>query len=136
MAIKALNLMNSKDVTHPEDKDNPTVWSLAALDSRTTGFLADKNTVFTANAEGEQDVKISANDLMFMTVQFGLRGFVNFIDHEGNEVQFKTETKVVGNKSYDVCSSEIVALIPVDVVRWLAEQISNFNSVEEGEKKS
>lgn len=135
MAIRAINLTAIKHVSHPDDKDEPTIFNIGALDSRISGMLADDSLVVGVNQNGEDedaDVKMARNQLAFKTVQFGLRDFTGFIDDDG-EVTYATEKKSVGGKAYDVAKQDIVARIPSDVLTWLSDEISQLNNLGEQE---
>lgn len=135
MAIRAVNLHQTKSVSHPDDKEDPTVFEIGAVDSRVMGHLRDKSTKvsFTqsdaeTNPDAEAGVQVNNHELNFRTVQFGLKGFVNFKDDNG-DIALKTESVTVGSRRYDVMHGDIVSLLPDYVIEWLAAQIGNLNAV-------
>lgn len=131
MAIQALNLHDVKEISHPSDKTDPTIWVIGAVDSRVLATIQDKATdiqIDTQNPDGEAGIRINQNEANIKKVQFGLRGFVNFSGEKG-EVSFKTETKHISGKPYDVCADEVLASIPTEVLNWLSDEISKLNSI-------
>jgi hypothetical protein len=137
MAIKALNLHMTKEISHPDDSDDPTIWIIGAVDSRTFGHLSDKSLVVGVDAnnpDGDADVKLARNNLAFEVVQAGLKGWKNFLDEKG-DVPFKTERKTIGSRVYEVVSGDTLSRIPGNVLRWLADEIMTMNSLGADEGK-
>jgi hypothetical protein len=138
MAIKALNLHDVKTVTHPDDKNDPTKWEIAVIDSRVLGMIQDKATKLTVDADdpdADTGVEVSQNEVNFLIVQFGLKGWSHFIGENG-DIVYETEDKVLGSKKYSIAKSDILSSIPQDVLQWLASEIMKLNtlSVKEGKK--
>lgn len=137
MAIRAIALHTSKSLSHPDDKDDPTIWEIGAVDSRVLGMLQDKAArieVDPTQLDAETGVSMSQNEVAFMVAQFGLKGWVNFKDEKG-DVQFQTEQKVLGNRKYDVVKSDLLASIPFDVIQWLSTQVEKLNTMKPDEAK-
>ena len=138
MAIQALNLHDFFDKTHPDDTENPTVWTIGIVDSRVLSQIQDKSTDISfdpSNPDAEAGVRVNQNEVALKVVQFGLKGFRNFANKEG-EVQYDTERRMVGNTPYMVVKSDIIAVIPSDVLKWLADEIMDLNKVNAEEAKS
>lgn len=139
MAITALDLTKQKEVTFPKDKVDPTVWVIGTLDGRVDGMISDRHlkvAVNKADPDGDADVKLASNALAFERVQFGLKGWRNYKDGEGNDISRETVKTVLGSTSYDVVSPEQVAAIPADVRQWLSEQIAAMNALTAEEGKA
>lgn len=137
MAIRALNLHNTQTKSHPADKEDPTLWQIGVLDSRVLGIIEDKATSITidnTDLDGETGVQMAANAVAYAIAQFGLRGFTNFTNDDG-EVVFETERKVLGGKPYEVVKSSILETIPSDVVKWLASEVKALNTLTQSEGK-
>ncbi len=139
MAIRALNLSNTKDIKHPDDLDGaPTLWTIGVLDSRVAGMIMDKATKLSVDPndpEADTGVDVAQNEVNFLLVQFGLKSFSNFVDDEG-DVAPRSEQKVLGSKRYDVMHSDVVSRIPGDIIQWLAGKINEMNSSKSEEGKS
>jgi len=141
MAIKALDLAEQiKFVSKLDKGDDPTIWHLGVLDTRIRKQIEDiaLEYEFDPSAPGSAKAKSSFNigksELEF--VMYGLKGFDNFLKPSGKSVYFKTETKVVGNKTYHIVADEILGIIPGDIIRELAAEIKRINSVGEEERKN
>lgn len=122
----------------PSDKEDPTIWILAFLDSITrTRILA-----------GMFDIRVNKNDIGGSEItpknpvevnlelcRFGLRGFKNF-QLDGKTVEFKVEKKEVYGKTYNIVTDETLGRIPGIVLRDLAGEILKITSVSEEQEKN
>ena len=137
MAITAINISDTKTISHPDDKVNPTIWTIGAVDSRIYGKLNDASLVVgvdPSNPDTDADVKLARNGLAFEVVQFGLKGFENFKDQKG-DVAYATEDKVIGAKKYQVAKGDLLARVPGHVLQWLSAQIMDLNKLDDTEGK-
>lgn len=123
----------------PDDKENPTIWILAHLDSITktrilTGMFDIKLNALKPEAS---EVIPSKNPLEMdlEAVKFGLKGFKNF-QLNGKAVEFKTEKKEVFGKSYELVIEEILGRIPRKVLRFLSDKILAEASISEEQEKN
>lgn len=138
MAIRALNLHTTKKISHPNDTESPTVWEIGAIDTRTLAKLNDAALVVGMDPnqpDADADIKLANKTLAFETVQFGLRGWENFINDNG-DIQYATESRVIGAKKYEVAKGDLISFIPEDVVQWLADEIKKINNVGKVEAKN
>lgn len=122
MGIKGISLGETKDYVSQYDKDEPkTIWKLGALDSEIFDLLGeDKNPL----------------RLMSDAVRFGLKGFENFKDGNGNIVKFDTISRAVGSYNYKVVSDNIMKIIPPQVKSELGGEILKISKLDEGEIKN
>ncbi len=142
MAITAINLGTIKSITFPADKEDPTVWEIGAIDSRVLGHLRDKATDLKINPDDPEagaDISLGMNEFHFQVAQFGLKGFSNFQggeDKKGKscDVMFSTGRATVGKVQYDVCDGVIMAMIPGNVLQFIANEVLKINNLgdEEG----
>lgn len=143
MAIKAINL--SKVIEHVlsfDDEagtDKATKFTIGALDARVFSVIKDKATslpvsAFT-NPEGAM-ASLNMNQTNFEVVVFGLRGWNNFLDDNGNQVQFRTVNTNLGGKLYLTADPDQVALLPDEAISELASKIMDFNAPTEEERKN
>lgn len=142
MAIKAINLGTLKSITFPADKEDPTVWDIGAIDSRVLGHLRDKATDLKINPDDPEagaDISLGMNEFHFQVAQFGLKGFTNFQGEDEKkpgkvkDVMYGTQRKTVGKVSYEVCDDVIVAMIPGNVLQFIASQVLEMNNLGEDE---
>ena len=112
-----------------------TVWQLGVLDSRISGQLSDKATRFRGNPDYPEDVamEISPNDKAYRVVQMGLKGFRNFKDDDGNDVEFKTLAQATHSGSINVVINAILERLPAAIIRELSGVIERRNTVTDEE---
>jgi len=142
MAIQAIDLTETQDYISKYDigeDGQKTTWKLGALDTRIKKTIEDIAWEYEANPNAPGDAKAKASFNMGKTelqfVQFGLKGFDNFMG-KGRQIYFETEVKNVNGKAYHVLKSEILGIIPGDVLKELAEKIKEINNVSEEERKN
>jgi hypothetical protein len=143
MAIRALNIEASRKVQSKLDpdygKDEASTFEVGTLDSRISGMLRDKATTVSVNPsalEEEVDTSINMSEVNFLTCMYGIRGWKNVKDRQGNELAFKTLSRMHGGKSYRVVDAELLKLIPQAVIEELAAEIKKDNEVTEPERKN
>lgn len=139
--IKALDLSEQNKFVSKLDKDDEkTTFYLGVLDTRIKKQIEDiaLEYEFDPSAPGTAKAKSSFNigksEMEF--VQFGLKGFDNFVDSKGKSIPFKTETIIRGNRQYYVVTEEILRIIPGNIITELAKEIKSINSVGEEERKN
>lgn len=141
--IKAINL--HKTVEHqlsfdPDfGTDAATTFILGALDSRVMSIIKDKATAIPVSAFSNAEnavASLNVNQTNLDIVIFGLKGFKNFQDHDGKQIEFKTTQTVLGNKTYTTVLSSIVEMLPEEAISELAGVIMDINNVSETERKN
>ena len=122
MGIKGISLGETRDFISQYEKDEPkTTWKLGALDSEIFDLLGeDKNPL----------------RLMSDAVRFGLKGFENFKDGNGNIIKFDTISRAVGPYNYKVVSDSIMKIIPPQVKTELGTEILKMSKLNEEEVKN
>lgn len=122
MGIKGISLAETKEFVSGYDKDEPkTIWKIGVLDSEVFDLLGeDKNPL----------------RLMSDAVRFGLRGFENFKDGNGNPVKFDTVSRPVGAYNYKVVADHIMKIIPPQVKTELGMEILKISRLNEDEIKN
>ena len=116
-----------------------TTFTVGTLDSRIFGMLRDKAMVISSdptNPDGDTETILKGNEVAFLFVQYGLKGWENFKDSKGNDIKFKTVKRTHGEKSYTVADPELVKLIPGVVITELAAEIRKSNDLEVAEEKN
>lgn len=143
MPIIGITLETTRDYVsaYDEAKGTPeaTVFSIGTLDSRIFGLIRDKSTTLQVDATSQNDevnTQINANEVAFMTVQYGLRGWKNFRDSQGNDIPFKTVKRNHAGQSYVVVDPQILKRLPAAVVVELANEIRTDNEMTEIETKN
>ena len=143
MAIKALTFgeqydyISKLDPGIDEDNDEKaTVWKLGVIDALLLADIEDDAYEFALSDDGGDDdapksttTKLHINRRNVVLVQHGLRGWSNFVDDEGNEVKYKTKSVTRNGRATDVLSDALISLIPPLVIKELAEELLNKNSM-------
>jgi len=111
-----------------------TKFEIGTLDSRVHGYIKDMATTFTVDptpgaAQEEVQTSMEQSLVNFTACQFGLRGWSNLKDAEGNDLPFKTRSKALGGKSYQVVSDEVLRQVPGAVLSELAVEILKANDL-------
>lgn len=121
-----------------KDGASPTVFTLGTLTARVQVFLRDQATKFRPDPDNEDKVvaEFSPNAAAYETVRFGLRGWSNFTDEDGNELKFSTVEKQLAGRTYNVVSEESMDLLHADVIREISEELTKVNTLSEEEAKN
>jgi hypothetical protein len=149
MTIKTLNLTRQWDYASVYDdaRDEEgkvtaeaTVFTLKQLDSRVVGQLRDSATSFVqadpTRIDSRPVTTINTHEANFKRVQFGCIGWRNMHDDAGNDIEFKTVKRSIGNSLYDVVDPDVLRLVPGEVIDELAIQIHQGQIVTKDEAKN
>lgn len=140
LAFKAINLTRTKEFESTLDDargtENATKFVLGALDTRLMTSLADKSFETITTADGDQVAKANQLTIAYNMVKFGLKGWTNYTDEDGNPVEFKQGTTNVGGKAYPCVQDDLLARLPLELVMELAAAIQDVNSVSEQDSKN
>ena len=143
MAIRTLRLNEEWEYRSKYDPDgeteNATVFRLGTLSARIFARLQDDSTSFRKLDDGGEDdveAKFMPNTTAYEVVRYGLRGVTNLQDDEGNAVEFMTVKKNIAGTEVQAVSEKVLRGIHLDVVRELAEQIQERNTLTEVEAKN
>ena len=137
MALYGVSLLETQDYisTHDSNKtesDGATVFVLGTLDLVTRFRLMDSAFDMT-QGDGPARININRNMVNMEAVRFGLRGWRNFRNKDGEkELPFSTETDTVGGKPYVVVSKECMNAIPTNIILELGQKIMDLNAVDAG----
>lgn len=146
MSIRALSLASTReyvstlDPHHPDRKNadpaKATKWQLGTLDSRLYGYLRDITTEIVQTEDGQAARRLAVNKMYREAVRFGLRGWSNFKDERGREIERKTEEFALGGQVYVVLTDAVLNLIPGDVIADLGAEIKRGNELTEDDAKN
>lgn len=135
--LVALDINAIKEYSLFEDVgDEKTIFLLGQLDSITRAFLDDLYIDISKDANGVDITKDRTNMKLVDIVRFGLKGWKNFKDSKGVDVEFRTEEKIypiVGKKI--VASDESLNKLQREWKWELAGEIIIVNSLTEDDKK-
>ena len=120
------------------DKVDPTIWELGVLDTTTLAMIQDMSTTYEMDQLSTQGMKTTLNIRMrnVEIVRFGLKGWSNFKDKNGNDLPFKSKKLQKYSKECVVVDEDILNRIPLSVINELANEISSRNQLTEEEIKN
>ncbi|QIG76090.1 hypothetical protein EVC24_069 [Rhizobium phage RHph_I4] len=140
MAIIGMDLSTEKTFVFSGDPgkgtDKATKFKYGTLDSRILGILQDKATSVKVNPSApdeDVDTQINSKAFQFEVVQFGCKGWENFQDAKGNDIEFETSKLNRGGKSYTVVNPDVLSRIPSVVIEEFAQKIMSANEMTEKE---
>lgn len=110
------------------NKENPTTFTLGVLDAEAEAHIEDSTTSFERSSSKPNDpvfFRVNIHLSKRLAVQFGLKGFENFIDPKtGEPIEFKTkDARLVSGETRKVVCDEILNMIPKKVIMELADII-------------
>ena len=135
--IYAIDINETRDYVCKADEksEKPTVWKLGVIDSITMSKLDKVDVEYNMDTE---DTKIKANlmgrELEF--VRYGLKGWQNFCDKNGQEIKPEFNTIGRAGGSSQVLVDRVLQKIPADVIREIAQGIRKGNVLSESERKN
>lgn len=143
MAIIGLTLAAEEafqsDYDTKKGSKEATNFMLGTIDSRVMGRLRDDATSFAVNPsapEEEVDVSVGQNTLFYLACQFGIKGWTQFRDKDGNDIPFRTQKRNMGGKSYTIVADEVLSRIPQPILAEIGEKIISLNEVTADEEKN
>jgi len=141
MGILALDLNEIIDYVSKYDTGDPkTIFKLGVIDTRIRKQLEDIAWEYETDpsqpGSGKAKASFNLGKSELEMVAFGLRGIENFTNKNGEPINFKTDRRIIANKTYVVASDEVIRLIPGNVISELALKIKEINKVGEEERKN
>ena len=112
------------------DSENPTAFSLRTLTIRELTKIEDKVTRVSQNENTEEvTISVFTGTQSLESLRAGLRGWKNFCDAKGNEIEFVADKK-------GIPKDETLSLIPADIRQELSSEILSRSRVTESERKN
>lgn len=102
-----------------------TIWRIGVLSAHAFAYVGSKISDPTKSIDG-----------MIEIVKYGLLGFNNFKDKDGNDVKFTTQSENIHSSSCRCVSDNIINLIPVDIIIELGGKILEITKLSEQEIKN
>jgi hypothetical protein len=141
--VIAIDLHATRPYTLKHDHDTPpTTFHLGFLDPELEAFINDRTTKYEMNNKGKDaqaDATVSTKQRDIDIVRFGLRGWDNFNDGNGNPVPFETESEGTRFGPKTVVSKKCMKLAFTGrlwAISELATQISGNSLMTEDEEKN
>lgn len=116
--ISGIDLTATCDYILANDKENPTIWKLGLLPSDVFGKISSE-------ASKAGDIETA-----YALLSVSLRGWENFT------VPYKTQTKQICGRSFDVVPSDLLASIPLTAITELTKKVMQLNGLSEQEVKN
>lgn len=138
MAIKALSVDKVKQYQSELDpekgQEGATTFTIKALTARQAAKIRDKSTkIGTEGDTKEPFVTMEMNKANIEFVKYGVKGWTNLRDEEDKLVPCEL---VKDGDGVDCLSDKCIDFLSPDLIQELANQISGFNSLSEGERKN
>lgn len=121
------------------DKGHPTVWILGTLDLRVRTYIQDETATFEVSSDKPTDragVRLRLGERNVLIVRFGLKGWRNLTDAQGQEVPFAQEAVDLDGKSYPVVARALLEALPYELIEELATAILRMNTLAEPDRKN
>lgn len=139
MALTALTNDVTKTVESAFDDAKGTEsavrFTIGAVSTRQLANIKDAGVKLVQDGNGQDAVQMNGNITAYMTVKAGLRGWDNFKDSDGNDVKIEFVDEVVAGRRQKAVTDKCLDMIPLDVVRELADYINDFNIFTGAEEK-
>lgn len=111
----------AQDYVSKFDNSEPkTIWKIGVLSAQVFAYVGSKISDSAKSIEG-----------MIEIVRFGLKGFENFKDKDGNDVKFTTQSKDVYSGTFHIVSDNIISFIPIDIIIELGGKILEITKLSE-----
>ena len=138
MSVTVFDVAETREYTLKADTEDPTTWIIGRVDHRLWSSIQDKYQRFALNdlgAEAKGTVSFDLNARNDDFVRFGIKGWRNLKDKQGNDVAFSTESTqtAVGNRQ-GLADRMLEMIRPF--VAELAAEIEAFNGVTRAEQKN
>ncbi len=134
--IIATDISEIQEYSLREDSaDNKTIFQLGVIPSNVRAYIDDTHSIY--KKETEEIDNSGLNDKFYQFAKFGLKGWTNFKDKNGKDVEFMTIEQTlprIGKRI--VVSEECLSKLTLDWIVELGVQIIIGNKLMEEEKKS
>ena len=117
--------LSQEYVSKFDNSEPKTKWRIGVLSAHAFAYVGSKIADSTKSLDG-----------MIEVVRFGLKGFDNFKDKDGNDVKFITQAKDVHSITHHIVSDNLINLIPIDIIIELGGKILEITKLTEQEIKN
>ncbi len=137
-----IRIGETRDYISPKDPDpsNPTVWTLGALDLRARTYIQDETTTFEVSSSQKPtdraSVKLRLSERNVLLVRFGLKGWRNLKDGQGQDIASEQDAVPIDGKTYAVVSKRLIDQFPYELIEELAAEILGLNTLTEQDRKN
>lgn len=136
VAVCSGEVRNYESPNDPDPK-SPTKFKLGVIEHRVRLYIDDLTTEFEISSKNPKDsakatMRVSLRG--YNLVRFGLKGFENFKDKNGEDIGFSEDRIPVDGKSYTVVSEKVMTLLPYALISELAQQLDKQNTMSDEER--
>lgn len=143
--VSTLDSGYNKDGEHSPEA---TYWELGAMDSYIQSYVSGRSTSYKlktgvdaskiseSDVTDNVDISVDINGMAIDTCRLCLRGWENFKDTAGNDIEFKTRTVIIKDRKYQAVDPDCLSLVPKDVIMELYERINTISSLTEKQVKN
>ena len=127
---------NRKDPVEQQVK-----WLIGPVDSLSMARMNDTYMELGVDAASGDEITPTSKNLRIFEwatdiCKYGLKGWSNFRDANGNEIAFATKKVVAGGLIKEVVDPVVLSRIPLEVLQELSVEIRSVNSLSETEIKN
>lgn len=139
MSVIALDINATKEYFLKADRgEDPTIWLIGQLDSPLWNSILDETTKFSGESDGQNSASLQMfvhrNARDYQLLRFGLRGWRNLNDVNGNDVLFSTVSVAVpGIGNRQGLSEKLMDMIK-PFAEELADEVFKANSLSKEER--
>lgn len=134
--ITPFESFNYKLSSDPGEGDEATYFKLGTLDKRVMAWIQDRHSSYTITEDGRVDQRINTRSTLIDYMCAGVRGWTNFKDSKGNDIEYKTVTKSVNGKRYEFLDDKVLLHFQEEWIVELADQINKINTLGVTETKN
>ena len=121
--------VNRKERSLEDAKQNgATVFEIGSVDADVYAMLTDVASTVEQNTNGVV-IRRNLAGKTIAFVRWGLRGWSNFLDADGNEIKFETVKRFHGDKEYAIVSDESLNLLSEELLLELGQRIESRNTL-------
>jgi hypothetical protein len=136
----AFNVAETKEhvLKAEAEAEKPTKWMIGRLPHRLYTHLQDKFAEWSVNnlgADAQGSVKFQTYGRNDEFVRFGVKGWTDFLDGNGNQIPFSTVSIATSVGNYPGLSDRTLEMMRPFIAE-LSREVAKFNDVEAEEKKA
>lgn len=160
MAVKGLSISDTIDhvldsdpskriveIDNPDDPKAPkikqemidegaTIWKLSGLDVFLDARVWDASAEFSQTEQGRTEARVNIAVGSIEAVRYGLKGWENFTDRQGNQIPFRTEQRRIAGREYQAVPDDLLRLIPLNDMFELSRKIRELSRLTETAAKN
>ena len=137
--ITGIDINEVVEYTLQDDTEPKTIFRLGVIPTVVLAFVKDQSRVVVMNItenDGQTKVRPNLGEMQVAYVRYGLKGWSNFKDKDGNDIPFETEEVQHGGREIKVVSDGSINKLPDDALMELSGVLQQMNSLNANEVKN